>query len=101
MKWIMWFLRGVLFIFLFGFAVKNDQFVTLHFYFGGEWHLPLVFVILMFFCGGTVLGVTATLASLLRQRREIGRLRRALRNAEGGLPKSPVPVVDGQAPETL
>ncbi|MDY0012815.1 MAG: LapA family protein [Rhodocyclaceae bacterium] len=100
MKWIMWFLRGVLFVFLFGFAVKNDQIVTLNFYFGGEWRLPLVFVILVFFSAGAVLGVTATLASILRQRREIGRLRRAGVDDRASS-KLPVPLVDGQAPETL
>lgn len=52
MKWIMWFLRGILFLFLFGFAVKNDQLVILHFFFGAQWQLPLVFVILLFFAGG-------------------------------------------------
>jgi uncharacterized integral membrane protein len=99
MKWIMWFLRGVLFLFLFGFAVKNDQSVTLHFFFGAQWQLPLVFVILLFFAAGAVLGVTATLASLLRQRREIGRLRgnRPDRSPAKACP----PLPDGDAPEAF
>lgn len=99
MKWIMWFLRAVLFLFLFGFAVKNDQLVTLQFFFGAQWELPLVFVILVFFGAGAALGVTATLASLLRQRREIGRLRRH-RDAPAAGPQRP-PVADGDAPEAF
>lgn len=99
MKWIMWFLRIILFLFLFGFAVKNDQLVTLHFFFGAQWQLPLVFVILLFFAAGAALGVTATLASLLRQRREIGRLRRT--RVTRPPPTQGLPVPDGDAPEAF
>lgn len=99
MKWIMWFLRIILFLFLFGFAVKNDQLVTLHFFFGAQWQLPLVFVILLFFAAGAALGVTATLASLLRQRREIGRLQRT--RVTRGPPTQGLPVPDGDAPEAF
>jgi len=76
MRILMWTLRVLLFLLLFGFAVKNDQLVTLYFFFGSEWQMPLVFVILAAFAAGAVLGVTSTFASLLRYRREIGRLRR-------------------------
>ncbi|MCB1938019.1 MAG: LapA family protein [Rhodocyclaceae bacterium] len=82
MRILIWIIRLAVFFVLFGFAVKNDQLVTLKFYMGGEWQLPLVFVILMAFAAGALVGVTATLSSLVRQRREIGRLRRMLRKAE-------------------
>ncbi len=78
MRAIMWFIRLLLFILLFGFAIKNDHLATLNFFFGGQWQLPLVFVILVSFAAGALLGVTATFASLLRQRREISQLRRQL-----------------------
>lgn len=78
MRAIIWFIRLLLFVLLFGFAIKNDHLATLNFYFGGQWQLPLVFIILASFAAGAVLGVTATFASLLRQRREIARLRRQL-----------------------
>lgn len=101
MRAVMWILRLLLFFFLFGFAVKNDDLVSLQFFFGGEWRLPLVFVILIAFAAGALLGVTATFASLLRQRREIGRLRRQLARAERDQPPAaPVaPAADAQAPE--
>ena len=76
MRILMWVIRLLLFFLLFGFAVKNDQLVDLRFFFGSEWSLPLVFVILAAFAAGAVLGVTATFASLLGKQREIGRLRR-------------------------
>lgn len=82
MRIVMWILRLALFFVLFGFAVKNDQIVSLHFFFGNEWKMSLVFVILAAFAAGSVLGVTATFASLLRNRREIGRLRREVAKAE-------------------
>lgn len=82
MRILMWAVRLLLFFFLFGFAVKNDQLVDLHFFFGREWSLPLVFVILAAFAAGAVLGVTATLASLLGKQREIGRLRREVSRLE-------------------
>lgn len=84
MRIVMWTLRFMLFFILFGFAVKNDQFVTLNFFFGQAWEMPLVFVILAAFAAGAILGVTATFASLLRKRREIGRLKRDLVKVEKG-----------------
>jgi uncharacterized integral membrane protein len=82
MRVLVWFVRLVLFILLFGFAIKNDHGVDLHFFLGKQWHFPLVFIILVAFAVGALLGVTATVASLLRQRHEIFRLRKQLARAE-------------------
>jgi uncharacterized integral membrane protein len=81
MRAFIWFFRLVLFLLFFGFAVKNDEAVSLLFFFGGEWHLPLVFIILISFTGGALLGVTASMTSLLRQRRELAKLRKQLERA--------------------
>lgn len=81
MRILVWILRIVLFFVLFGFAIKNDQVVTLKFFMGTEWELRLVFVILGAFAVGALVGVTSTFASLLRKRREIGKLRRDLARA--------------------
>jgi uncharacterized integral membrane protein len=82
MRLLVWFVRFVLFVLLFGFAVKNDHIADLYFFFGRQWHLPLVFIILIAFAAGAFLGVTATITSLLRQRHEISRLRKQLDRAE-------------------
>ena len=71
---------------LLGFAVKNTEGVVVHYFLGLEWQAPLVFVLLVFFAAGVVLGLTASLAILVRQRREILGLKRELR----GLTRSPV-----------
>ena len=76
MRYLNWLLRAALFIVLLGFAVKNDQPVTLRYFFGYAWQSSLVIVLLIFFAAGTAIGVLAMLASVLRQRREIARLKR-------------------------
>ncbi len=79
MRYFDWVLRIVLFLVLLGFAVKNDQSVTLRYFFGYEWHSSLVFVLLLFFSAGTVVGVLAMFSKVLQQRREIARLKRDIR----------------------
>ena len=100
MRIVMWIFRLVLFFLLFGFAVKNDHLVGLQFFFGSAWQLPIVFVILAAFAAGALLGVTATFGSLLRQRREIGRLRKQLERSARER-SAVVPATDAQAPETF
>ena len=79
MTYLNWILRAALFIVLLGFAVKNDQPVTLRYFFGYEWESSLVIVLLVFFAAGTVVGVISMLANVLRQRREIARLKRDIK----------------------
>jgi uncharacterized integral membrane protein len=76
MRYINWLLRALLFIALLGFAVKNDQPVTLRYFFGYEWQTLLVVALLLFFVVGAISGVLAMLVTVLRQRREIARLKR-------------------------
>lgn len=80
MRYFNWMLRAVLFIILLGFAVKNDQPVTLHYFFGYEWQSSLVIVLLIFFAAGAIVGVIAMFANVLQQRREIALLKRDIRD---------------------
>ncbi len=79
MRLLSWLLRALLFIALLGFAVKNDQPVTLRYFFGYEWQSPLVVALLLFFAVGAIVGVLSMLVYLLQQRREIARLKREIR----------------------
>jgi len=79
MRYLIWFLRLVLFVILLSFAVKNDQPVVLRYFFGYEWQASLVVVLLVFFAAGTVLGVLAVLGNLLRQRKQLATLKREAR----------------------
>jgi uncharacterized integral membrane protein len=79
MCYLNWILRAALFIVLLGFAVKNDQPVTLRYFFDFEWQSSLVIVLLVFFSAGAAVGVIAMLPNVLLQRREIARLKRDIR----------------------
>lgn len=79
MRYFNWLFRAVLFIALLGFAVKNDQPITLRYFFGYEWNSSLVVVLLIFFAVGAAVGVVAMFANVLQQRREIARLKRDIR----------------------
>ena len=79
MRYLNWILRAMLFVVLLGFAIKNDQPVTLRYLFGYEWQSSLVIVLLVFFAAGAAVGVLAMLGNVLQQRREIARLKRDIR----------------------
>jgi putative membrane protein len=79
MRYMIWLLRAVLFLILLGFAMKNDQPVVLHYFFGYEWQSSLILILLMFFAVGVSVGVLAVLGNIFRQRREIAILKRELR----------------------
>ena len=78
MKTLSWIVRAVVFIILFGLAIKNSETVELKFFFERVWQMPLSLVILIAFAVGAAFGLTAVLATLVRQRRELGKLRRQL-----------------------
>lgn len=79
MRYLNWLLRSLIFIAMLGFAVKNDQAVTLRYFFGYEWQTTLVVALLLFFTAGAILGLLAMFVTGLQQRREIARLKRDLR----------------------
>ncbi|HWU84381.1 MAG TPA: LapA family protein [Rhodocyclaceae bacterium] len=76
MKILGWIVRVAVFIVLFGLAIKNSTLVDIKFYFDRAWQMPLSLVILIAFGAGAAFGLTAVLATLVRQRRELGKLRR-------------------------
>ena len=82
MRYFAWLLKAALFMLLLGFAVKNSEVVTLHYYLGYQWQAPLVLVMLLFFALGAAVGVVASLGFLFRQRRELLALRKELRLKE-------------------
>ena len=79
MRYISWALRVLLFLLLFGFALKNTDPVIVRFYLGSRWEAPLAMVVLVFFGAGAAAGVIACLTYVYRQRREILQLRKEVR----------------------
>ncbi len=79
MRYLSWLLRLVLFVLLLGFAVRNSEVVTLHYYLGYQWQAPLVLLLFVFFFAGAVIGAAANLRVVFRQKREIMALKKEIR----------------------
>jgi uncharacterized integral membrane protein len=97
MKFLTWTVRLILFIVLLAFAVKNTDLVTLNFYFDLVWRAPLVVVLFGALAIGALFGIAATAGTLMRQRREIVRLRRETRQVASIATREPQaapPVID-------
>jgi len=77
-KVLVWLLRAVIFIMLFGLAIKNSGPVELRFFLNQGWQAPLSLVLLAAFTAGVVIGLGAGLGVWTRQRRELSRLRAQL-----------------------
>lgn len=82
MSSVMWFLRIILFLVIFAFAIKNTDPVGVRFFLDTVWQAPLVIVLLASFAGGAVFAALSLFTTLFSQRREVARLKRALRVAQ-------------------
>ena len=91
MQTVVWIVRFIIVVILVWFAVKNAQDVTIRGFPGQSWEAPLVFVLLTVFVAGMVIGLLAWVPTVVRQRREIGRLKRA----------PPLPPVPGEVPPPI
>ncbi|GAA5786486.1 hypothetical protein GCM10007860_05260 [Chitiniphilus shinanonensis] len=79
MRYLLWLIKFLLFVVLFGFAMHNAEPIALKFFLGYTWEAPLALVLLVFFVLGALLGLTAALGQVVRQRRELVALRKELR----------------------
>ncbi len=86
MQALAWVLRIAIVLVLVWFALKNSHLVDLHGLPGQSTQSPLVFVVLVAFVVGVVVGLLAWLPTVVRQRRELGRLRKAARKAQAAAP---------------
>src|SRR3954469_24875541 len=89
MQAVVWILRFVIVVILVWFAVKNSQVIELNGLPGQVWQAPLVFVLLIVFVAGMVIGLLAWVPTVVRQRREIGRLRKSVSQL-AAMPAPPV-----------
>ena len=74
MRILVWAFRALIFFTLFAFALNNQQSASVRWFFGVEWHAPMVIVVLVVFAAGCALGVLAMVPSWWRHRREALRL---------------------------
>ena len=85
MRLLTWAIRLAVFFLLVAFAAKNVEPVTLRFYFDLAVQTPVVLALFAFFAAGALFGILALLGTVLRQRREIGSLRKH-KMADAALP---------------
>ena len=69
MRALNWLLRAFIFFTLFAFALNNQQEVRVHWFFGFEWHAPMVIILVATFAAGCAVGVLAMVPRWWRQRR--------------------------------
>ncbi|MBL8519228.1 MAG: LapA family protein [Betaproteobacteria bacterium] len=78
MRILVWIVRIVIVVLLIWFASKNAHVVTVKGYLDAEVSAPLVLILLGSFGGGLIIGLLASLMTLIQMKREIRKLNRAL-----------------------
>jgi putative membrane protein len=68
MRLLVWVLRAVVFLALFALALNNQHAVSLHWFFGIEWHTRMIYVVLAAFIAGCAIGVLAMMPRWWRGR---------------------------------
>ena len=91
MRLLAWVFRAFVFFALFAFALNNQQEVTVHWFFGIDWHSPLVVVALVAFALGCAIGVLAMVPSWWRHRRVGQRARTVEPPPAAAAPSAPLP----------
>ena len=69
MRIFVWLVRAAIFFTLFAFALNNQHEAAIRWFFGQEWHAPMVFIVLGAFALGCAFGAVAMVPSWWRHRR--------------------------------
>jgi lipopolysaccharide assembly protein A len=69
MQILNWLFRAFVFFALFAFALNNRHEAIVQWFFGRQWHAPMVMIVLVAFALGCAVGVFAMVPSWWRQRR--------------------------------
>lgn len=91
MRYLVWFLRLLVFVVVLMFALKNTDPVAVNFY--NDFviqSVPLILVMLVTFVVGALFGLLLTLPAGMRRRREAIRLRRELERVQAAVNASSV-----------
>lgn len=68
----LWLLRVIVFVGLFGLAIKNSGTMELRFFFERSWEAPIAVVVLASFAAGVVVGLAAFVGRRLRRKSSDG-----------------------------
>ena len=88
-----WAVKILIFLIVLGFALKNSQLVTLHYFLGYSWETPLVVLMLLVLGLGALLGMLALLPLIFRLQRERAKLRKQT-EAMTDIAPTPSPIAD-------
>lgn len=88
-----WVVKILIFLVVLGFALKNSQVVTLHYFLGYTWETPLVVLLLLVLGLGALLGMLALLPLIFRLQRERAKLRKQTEAMTDIVP-TPSPIAD-------
>ena len=80
MRYLSFITGSLLFILLLGFFLKNKQMVTIAYYLGLSWQMPLAVLILLSFTAGVLLALMASLVIIVKQRRALIALNKTTKN---------------------
>lgn len=70
----------LLFICLLGFFLKNKQTVTIAYYLGLSWQMPLAVLVMLSFAAGVLAALIASLVIIVKQRRALITLSKTIKN---------------------
>jgi len=95
MRIFVWLVRAAIFFTLFAFALNNQHEAAIRWFFGQEWHAPMVFIVLAAFALGCAFGAFAMVPSWWRHRRD------ARKHAVAAAPRTEPPVPAAPAEPVL
>ena len=80
--WLLkWLFNAAIFFTLFAFALNNQQDATLHFFFGTQWRMPMVLIVLAAFAVGLAMGILAMVPRWWKQRRAVAHAHKTMVSA--------------------
>lgn len=79
----------LIFLLALGFALKNAEPITLHYYLGIAWRAPLSLTLLIAFVAGIVAGLAACFSLLISQRKRIAGLQQSLDTIQNNQDSNP------------
>ena len=80
MRYLSFITGSLLFILLLGFFLKNKQMVTIAYYLGLSWQMPLAVLILLSFTAGVLVALIASLTIITKQKRALIALNKTTKN---------------------
>ena len=102
MRYLVWFLRLLIFVLVLLFALKNTRPVDVSFYADHViTGVPLIVVMLVVFVAGVIFGLLMSVPSIMRRRREVKKLKRDLARMQDALRHPGVASTEPAAPGTV